>query len=66
MSKKKVKETGGKKKAKKQVDEELEALKTLDKKGQLRLEALERELCLYFLRLVANNSSCSFTEGTCA
>lgn len=39
------KKAGGKKSSK-QVDEELESLKEMANKGKLRIEALERELCL--------------------
>ena len=41
------KKAGGKGKSK-QVDEELEELKDTAKKGTLRIEALERELCMLF------------------
>lgn len=41
------KKAGGKKKSK-QVDEELEGLKDMANKGKLRIEALQRELCLIF------------------
>jgi hypothetical protein len=40
------KKGGGAKKKSKQVDEELEGLKEAALKGRLRVEALERELCL--------------------